>query len=175
MVGPVLGQPSIQLFLDNCFWKKLFKKLCLRSLDQVLLRSGHNSLLLWVIDRDATIIFLRNNHFFKRPRSQIMTIKTKKNFPILTMMSNTILFGVAAGLLGYCWLKFSIYTPLGEAAENIAGNAWWTLNEKLMLSTLALLLGGFFHSILILYPEYLKKDEEVINSNRRAKNSSTKR
>jgi len=81
------------------------------------------------------------------------------------MMSNTVLFGVAAGILGYCWLKYSFY----NGATITPDDAWWTLNEKLMLSTFALLLGGFFHSILILYPQYLKGDKEITSSKKRAK------
>ena len=79
---------------------------------------------------------------------------------LLTMMSNTVLFGVAAGLIGYCWLKYSFNTE----ALNADASGWWTMNEKLMLSTVALLLGGFFHSILIMYPEFIKRDEEISSS-----------
>ncbi|MCP4145423.1 MAG: GGDEF domain-containing protein [bacterium] len=38
------------------------------------------------------------------------------------------------------------------------------MNERLMLSTFALLLGGFFHSILIMYPEFIKRDKEISTS-----------
>ncbi len=85
---------------------------------------------------------------------------TNQKASLLTMMSNTVLFGVAAGLIGYCWLKYSFNTEV----LNTDGTGWWTMNERLMLSTIALLLGGFFHSILILYPEFIKRDEEISTS-----------
>jgi two-component system cell cycle response regulator len=85
---------------------------------------------------------------------------TNQRASLLTMMSNTVLFGVAAGLIGYCWLKYSFNTQ----ALHADASGWWTMNEKLMLSTIALLLGGFFHSILIMYPEFIKRDEEISTS-----------
>jgi diguanylate cyclase (GGDEF)-like protein len=45
----------------------------------------------------------------------------------------------------------------------------WSLNERLMLSTLALLMAGFFHSIMILYPEFMKKDKEISTCNEHRK------
>ncbi len=88
-----------------------------------------------------------------------MSKSLRKKIPLLTMMSNTVLFGVAAGLIGYSWLKFPAATPVVE----LNSGEWWTTNEQLMLSTIALLLGGFFHSIVILYPEFLKKDAQISN------------
>ena len=85
---------------------------------------------------------------------------TNHKASMITMMSNTVLFGVAAGLIGYCWLKYSFNTE----ALHAEASGWWTMNEKLMLSTVALLLGGFFHSILIMYPEFVKRDEEISTS-----------
>jgi len=89
-----------------------------------------------------------------------MARTTNQKASMITMMSNTVLFGVAAGLIGYCWLKYSFNTE----ALHAEASGWWTMNEKLMLSTVALLLGGFFHSILIMYPEFVKRDEEISTS-----------
>ncbi len=86
---------------------------------------------------------------------------SRKKLPFLTLMSNTVLFGVAAGLIGFSWLNFSLIEPIYQAADEHL----WSLNERLMLSTLALLLAGFFHSIMILYPEFMKKDKEITTGN----------
>jgi diguanylate cyclase (GGDEF)-like protein len=85
---------------------------------------------------------------------------TNQKASLVTMMSNTVLFGVAAGLIGYCWLKYS-FSPDAMITD---GTGWWTMNEKLMLSTVALLLGGFFHSILIMYPEFVKREKQISSS-----------
>ena len=91
--------------------------------------------------------------------------KVKHNKLIhFVLMSNTVLFGVAAGLIGYGWMKYSVFQADSAALQN----TWWTLNEKLMLSTIALLLGGFFHSIVVLYPEYVRRDKEIRNNKKRA-------
>ena len=89
-----------------------------------------------------------------------MPNSTIKQSPRRALMTNTILFGVGAGLIVYCWIWNSFYV----SNETLSEGTWWVLNKNLLLATVALLLGGFFHSIIILYPETAKFENENSHS-----------
>lgn len=71
-------------------------------------------------------------------------------------MVNTVLFGAGAGLVALAWMQ-SIREK-DTAAEIL--NSALSLQEPLLLITVAILLGGVFHSFTILYPALLESREE---------------
>ncbi|MEM7067795.1 MAG: GGDEF domain-containing protein [Pseudomonadota bacterium] len=82
------------------------------------------------------------------------------------VLINTIMFGVGAGLVGYCWLLYSIRSPVVSSASG----GVWTFQEQLFLMTIALLLAGFFHSAAILYPSIKRRTEDQIRAKMEADN-----
>lgn len=72
------------------------------------------------------------------------------------LMVNTILFGAGAGMVALAWMR-AIHEQ-NTGAELIASVL--TLQEPLLLITVAILLGGVFHSFTILYPTLLQNREE---------------
>ena len=90
-----------------------------------------------------------------------MPIKRKTDTSPWMLLINTVLFGVGAGMVGYCWILFSLQSTAVELAQN----SIWTFQERLFLTTVALLLGGFFHSVAILYPSIKRRQEEQLKSN----------
>ncbi|MEM7069992.1 MAG: GGDEF domain-containing protein [Pseudomonadota bacterium] len=82
------------------------------------------------------------------------------------LLINTVMFGVGAGMVGYCWLLYSIRSPVVSSASG----GVWTFQEQLFLMTVALLLGGFFHSVAILYPNIKRRTEEQIRAKVEADN-----
>lgn len=63
---------------------------------------------------------------------------------------NTALFGIGAFMVTYCW--FHIFTNEPSSSS--------ILSQRLLGSTMALLFGGFFYSLVILLPNLRKVDLE---------------
>lgn len=80
------------------------------------------------------------------------------------LMVNTVLFGVGAGLVAYCWLLFAVQPEVDPTGYG----GLWTFEERLLVATVAILLGGFFHSIAVLYPEMKRHEDERNRSSLRA-------
>ena len=77
--------------------------------------------------------------------------RVKDKAEILVML-NTVLFGVGAGLVSLAWMR----VILRDGKNNGVMGALFNLNEPLLLISVAILLGGVFHSFTILYPTFLK-------------------
>ena len=90
-----------------------------------------------------------------------MPIKRKSDTSPWMLLINTVLFGVGAGMVGYCWILYSVQASVVELSQNSV----WTFQERLFLTTVALLLGGFFHSVAILYPNIKRRQEEQLKAN----------
>ncbi len=76
------------------------------------------------------------------------------------LMANTVLFGVGAGLATVSWIKFVKLHGTGKALVD----ALLSMQQPMLLVTVAILLGGLFHSFTILYPALLKKDLEQLEA-----------
>lgn len=85
--------------------------------------------------------------------------KTDSSAPML--MFNTVIFGVAVGLVGYCWLLVS------KSGIDVTPHVFglWSRQEMLLLSTMAVLLAGLFHSIVIVYPQFRQTEEAQMKAN----------
>lgn len=70
-------------------------------------------------------------------------------------MTNTILFGTGAGLVILAWIK----AIRGRGSSEGLLEAVFTLQEPLLLITMAILFGGVFHSFTILYPMLIEARE----------------
>ena len=72
------------------------------------------------------------------------------------VLTNTILFGVGAGLVAYCW-----YLGMSNG-EILVASAVGSMNYggALLLSTAALLLGGFFFSLVGVLPDMERKNRD---------------
>lgn len=86
-----------------------------------------------------------------------MRFRRKSDKSALMLMVNTVLFGAGAGLVTLAWIKATRidgrnFAEIVDAAQR--------LDEPLLLMTLALLLGGVFHSFTILYPALLESRAE---------------
>lgn len=82
------------------------------------------------------------------------------NPPSKMMMINTIFFGVGVGMVGLLWISYG----QGLLAENAVEAALIDKNEKLFISTVAILFAGLFHSVLILHPKYRKDTADLAQS-----------
>ena len=77
----------------------------------------------------------------------------QKNYMIIV---NTWLFGLGSVLVFYHW-----YSGLAQKNQDILTSiTQLTVNDKILLSTVALLIGGLFYSIVILRPDMAKRQRE---------------
>jgi two-component system cell cycle response regulator len=80
------------------------------------------------------------------------------------LMFNTITLGVAAGLVALAWI-IQVNSP---GNNPFAQPGLWSRSDQLLAATVALLLGGFFHSIMIVYPDYIQREKERILADEKA-------
>ncbi|MEM9279824.1 MAG: GGDEF domain-containing protein [Pseudomonadota bacterium] len=74
----------------------------------------------------------------------------------IMLMLNTILFGTGAGLVSLAWRDV-----INQQAPNVSVmDAMFDFQQPLLLITVAILLGGVFHSFTILYPTLVADHEE---------------
>ena len=94
----------------------------------------------------------------------ILTDKRSTDTSAFMLMTNTVLFGVGAGLVIYYWYSIS------ASQDNFSwlSGSLWSADKKILMATVAILLGGFFHSVMILYPSQRKSEEERIKTNLKA-------
>jgi diguanylate cyclase (GGDEF)-like protein len=80
-------------------------------------------------------------------------------------MFNTITLGVAAGLVALAWI-----VQVNSMGNNpFSYPAFWSRSDQLLAATVALLLGGFFHSVMIVYPDYIQREKERKLADEKAK------
>ncbi len=76
------------------------------------------------------------------------------------LMTNTVLFGVGAGLVATSWINFANHhSPTRRTLE-----ALLSIEQPMLLMTVALMLGGLFHSFTILYPALIKREVEQLQA-----------
>ncbi len=81
------------------------------------------------------------------------TIDKQKNYMVII---NTWLFASGAVLVFYNW-----YVGFAQKQDDALSTfAQLTLNDSLLLSTVAIMIGGLFYSIVILRPDYAKRQRE---------------
>ena len=88
----------------------------------------------------------------------VITVKLRRDNDrsALMLMVNTVLFGAGAGMVALAWMRAIREKNTGaELVSSVLG-----LQEPLLLITVAILLGGVFHSFTILYPTLLQNREE---------------
>ncbi|MEM9332558.1 MAG: GGDEF domain-containing protein [Pseudomonadota bacterium] len=91
-----------------------------------------------------------------------MKLRREKDKAEVMVMLNTVLFGVGAGLVTLVWMR-------SINAHEPGYNLWtavFNFHEPLLLMTVAILLGGVFHSFTILYPtvlEHRAKQQKALN------------
>lgn len=73
------------------------------------------------------------------------------------MLINTIFFGVGVGLVGFLWLSLAG----GDFPGNVNSSARIDRHEWLLISTVAILFAGLFHSVLILHPKYREHSADL--------------
>lgn len=80
-------------------------------------------------------------------------IDRQKNYMVVI---NTCLFAVGAVLVFYNW-----YIGFAQKkSDALSAISQLTLNDTLLLSTVAILIGGLFYSIVILRPDFAKRQRE---------------
>jgi GGDEF domain-containing protein len=80
-------------------------------------------------------------------------IDKQKNYMVII---NTCLFAVGAVLVFYNW-----YVGFAQRKDDaLSAISQLTLNDTLLLSTAAILIGGLFYSIVILRPDFAKRQRE---------------
>ena len=80
-------------------------------------------------------------------------IDKQKNYMVII---NTCLFAVGAVLVFYNW-----YVGFAQRKDDaISAISQLTLNDTLLLSTVAILIGGLFYSMVILRPDFAKRQRE---------------
>ncbi|MGI9350718.1 MAG: GGDEF domain-containing protein [Rhizobiaceae bacterium] len=87
-----------------------------------------------------------------------MTTQSGKS--ALMLMLNTILFGTGAGLVTLAWMQAIKRNP----GDGSAVDAMFNMQEPLLLMTVAILLGGVFHSFTILYPALIEGQEKRLEA-----------
>jgi len=96
----------------------------------------------------------------------IQLIKRKTDSSSGMLMFNTITLGVAAGLVALAWI---VQVNTMGATNPFSQPNLWSRSDQLLAATVALLLGGFFHSIMIVYPDYEQRENERKLADEKAK------
>ncbi|MEM7068949.1 MAG: GGDEF domain-containing protein [Pseudomonadota bacterium] len=82
-----------------------------------------------------------------------MRLRRENDYAEMMVMLNTILFGIGAAMVTLVWTK-----SISKHGNNESlWQAVFSFSEPLLLVTVAILLGGVFHSITVLYPAMLEK------------------